>query len=332
MNNLKKYLPLGLRILLACMFFLSAAAKLYPDPYYAITKNFELKQLDPLGFNEYSAMIFSRFIIGAEIALGIGLLQLKFLKSLIIPLATLMLLVFSFHLGYEIIQTGGNEGNCGCFGELIPMTPIESLLKNIVALGLLVFLYFRIENDPETKNYWYLCSVYALSTLFIFAITLKSSSKNGDLVSKGNMETLYADFGPEKTKSRFSSELPYIDDGLQVLCFFNPDCEHCKEAGKGLVEVLSENPLKPNVSIIFEENEELVPSFFDHIGQEFTYKTLEIISFLELFTWDNEVPGVFVLWNGNIIKTFQGSGEEAFSKEKFQIELDKIQEQIDSAE
>lgn len=330
MNTFKTYLPLGIRILLAFMFFLSAAAKLYPDPYYAITKNFELKQLIPLGFNEYFAMLFSRFIIGAEIALGIGLLQKKFLKSIIIPLATLMLVIFSFHLSYEIVQTGGSDGNCGCFGELIPMTPIESLLKNILAIGLLVFLYVKTEKDPESKNYWFLGAVYAISTLLIFAITLQSSNNSGTLVMKGDAESYYAEFGPENATSRFSKELPYIDEGLQILCFFNPDCDHCKEAGKGLVEVTSNSSLKTNISILFEENEDLVPAFFTFIGKEFTYKTLDIPSFLELFTWDNEVPGIFILWNGNIVKTFQGSeGEQAFTKEKFELELAKIQAQIE---
>ena len=177
MEKVKQYLPWAVRIILSGFFFLSAAAKLYPSPVLAIT-SFEMKQLLPLGFDECFAPFFSRYVIAAEIALGIGLLQTHFLKSIVIPAATLMLGVFSIHLAIEIMNTGGNSGNCGCFGELIPMTPLQSIFKNIASIGLLIYLFFQVKDKEKGQNNpWILSSIFAFSSLFMFGLTPMESCK-----------------------------------------------------------------------------------------------------------------------------------------------------------
>ena len=41
-----------------------------------------------------------------------------------------MITIFSIHLSTKLLD----PGNCGCFGDLIPMTPLEALVKNIITL------------------------------------------------------------------------------------------------------------------------------------------------------------------------------------------------------
>ena len=62
MQNTKPYLPWSIRILISFLFLLSAVAKLYPSPYFAIS-TFEVKQLYPMGFSEELAAYFSRILI-----------------------------------------------------------------------------------------------------------------------------------------------------------------------------------------------------------------------------------------------------------------------------
>ena len=50
-----------------------------------------------------------------------------------------MLAFFTIHLLIQIYLTG-NQGNCGCFGALIEMTPLEAIIKNVVAIILLFLL------------------------------------------------------------------------------------------------------------------------------------------------------------------------------------------------
>ena len=126
-----------LRILISALFLLSAFAKLYPTPMYGITKIFEQGQLIPMGFSEDFAPYFSRFIIGAELFLAITVLFNNYLKKIILPLAFIMVTIFSVHLATQMF---GASENCGCFGELIPMTPLEALIKNILTLIVLAFI------------------------------------------------------------------------------------------------------------------------------------------------------------------------------------------------
>jgi hypothetical protein len=112
----KNNIAWGIRIVISFLFLLSAVAKLYPSPYFAIS-TFEVKQLYTLGFSADIAPFFSRTLIGIELALGFLLLQKNWLKNFIIPITILLLVVFIGHLTYVTYLSGGNSGNCGCFGE-----------------------------------------------------------------------------------------------------------------------------------------------------------------------------------------------------------------------
>ena len=132
MNN--KLLGIWLiRVVVSLLFLISAYAKVYHEPssYFSIT-TFEAKQLVPLGFSSEISSYLSRILIALEFAIGILILLPFYLKRIVIPLTVTILGAFSIHLAIQIYLTG-NIGNCGCFGTLLPMTPLEAILKNIFA-------------------------------------------------------------------------------------------------------------------------------------------------------------------------------------------------------
>jgi len=131
----KATIVLIFRILLGGVFIFSGIAKL--QSIY----QFE-QAIFKAGISSWEIIPYlSRFIIASEIFLGLCFFHKEGLKKFTIPATFLMLVVFTIHLGYEIITTGGLTGNCGCFGETIQMNPLESLIKNIVMFGMLVYLY-----------------------------------------------------------------------------------------------------------------------------------------------------------------------------------------------
>lgn len=146
MEALKKYGPWAIRVIISFVFFLSAVAKLYPNPSYALTY-FEVHQLEPLGIPLSVAQYLSRLLIGVEFAIGFLLLLPFFLKRIVIPVTILMLIVFIVELAFEIMFKG-NDGNCGCFGTLIEMTPLEALIKNLISVGLLLS-YYPLTKKPK---------------------------------------------------------------------------------------------------------------------------------------------------------------------------------------
>lgn len=347
MEKLKKYLPWTIRVIISFLFLLSAAAKLYPSPYFAIA-TFEVKQLYPLGFSEEIAPYFSRILIGIEFALGILLLQRNFLKKLIIPATLAMLLVFTTHLSIETFMNGGNSGNCGCFGSLLPMTPIEAIVKNAIAMLLLGYLFLLVPNQSESKNsIWIVTTVTVTAILVLFMIApiqpiaiatttieptpieetlqmpidslpkkMSVDSVSPAKISKEIVEI--KDAAPQKKKSGYSSYFSSIDNGKKILCFFVPGCDHCREVAKELTEMKAKDKNFPEIKIIFmNEEADLIPNFFQFAGAEYPYTIIEIIPFYKVLGTGKDTPGIKYLWNGNEYVFYYGIENNKFNALEF---------------
>lgn len=169
MDETKKLrLTWGIRILLAAFFLFSAYAKIYPSANMALG-TFEMKQLVPMGMSEGFAAYFSRFIIAAEFSIGLGLLQPHFLKRFVIPAAAFMLLLFTIQLSYDW-ATAGIKDDCGCFGDLMPLNTWESIVKNIIALGLFAFLWKLLPSDnKEHNNFAYPALIFTTVAMLMYA-------------------------------------------------------------------------------------------------------------------------------------------------------------------
>jgi thiol-disulfide isomerase/thioredoxin len=335
-----------LRIIISALFLLSAVAKLYPSPYFAIS-TFEVKQLYPLGFSEGFAPYFSRILIGIEFALGICILLPHYLKKITIPATILLLAVFTIHLTYTTFIIG-NSGNCGCFGDLIPMTPVEAIIKNIIAIGLLVWLFKLLAADG-TSNFWVLKSIGLGCILALFMVApMKSSTTTIDnsnfteeqsigIVSDSTLSTVLPTIEkaidsvnkikeevkidePTAKKSGFANFFPNIDKDKKILCFFAPGCDHCQETAKQLTEMRQKDKSFPEVSIIFMDEEvDKIPDFFTIAGKKYPYQIVDVISFWNVLGNTRDTPGVKYLWNGNEIKFYDGINENKFDA----IELKK---------
>ncbi len=329
-----------LRLIISALFILSAVAKLYPSPYFAIS-TFEVKQLYPLGFSENVAPYFSRILIGIEFALGIAILLKDYLKKITIPATILLLAVFTIHLTYTTFISG-NSGNCGCFGELIPMTPVEAIIKNIIAIGLLVWLFKLLPTDGKS-NFWLLKSVGLGCILALFMVApMKSSTTtidNSNFSEEQNIGTIVDTTlstvlptiekaidsvnkikeeikidEPTAKKSGYANFFPNIDKDKKILCFFAPGCDHCQETAKQLTEMKQKDKSFPEVSIIFMDEEvDKIPAFFDIAGKKYPYQIVDVISFWNVLGNTRDTPGVKYIWNGNEIKFYDGINENKFN-------------------
>ncbi|AIJ38393.1 protein tlpB [Flavobacterium psychrophilum] len=353
------YLPYTIRILISFLFIISAIAKMYPSPYFAIS-TFEVKQLYPLGFSEIIAPWFSRILIGIELALGILILQNNFLRKLIIPITILLLAVFVGHLSYVTFLSGGNTGNCGCFGELIPMTPIQAIIKNIIAIFLLVYLFFLLSKTNDKNNFYVVIGITLATIISLFLLapikkntndftvspienTSIDSTKNEiiapilkdsvittvkvDSVKKAiptKIEEVISTTEPTKHKSGYAKLFPKIDTGRKTLCFFVPGCDHCRKAAKELTELKQKNANFPEILIIFMNEEvDLIPDFFKETGAEYPYKIIEIIPFWNALGTGKDTPGVKYIWNGNTYKYYNGITDNKFNPIDYQALINK---------
>ena len=295
----------------------------------------------PLGFSENVAPYFSRILIGIEFALGIAILLKDYLKKITIPATILLLAVFTIHLTYTTFISG-NSGNCGCFGELIPMTPVEAIIKNIIAIGLLVWLFKLLPTDGKS-NFWLLKSVGLGCILALFMVApMKSSTTtidNSNFSEEQNIGTIVDTTlstvlptiekaidsvnkikeeikidEPTAKKSGYANFFPNIDKDKKILCFFAPGCDHCQETAKQLTEMKQKDKSFPEVSIIFMDEEvDKIPAFFDIAGKKYPYQIVDVISFWNVLGNTRDTPGVKYIWNGNEIKFYDGINENKFN-------------------
>ena len=304
---MKKNFPMIIRVLVSALFLLSAFAKLYPTPMYGITKVFEEGQLIPMGFSEGLAPYFSRFIIAIEFFIAFAILQKNYLKKLVIPTSIIMLIVFSLHLAYSIFL--GDSENCGCFGDLIPMSPLQALIKNIITLGVLGYLYKNTADDK--KNNGSKLSIQFLSVLLLMFALLPVQTVGKNKRVSGFAEYVVSDMD--------------INEGKKILCFFDAGCDHCMDAAKSLNELSDSIAYFPEMHIIFSDSEaDRIPEFFKYAGKENSYQVLPfyneddaINSYLEILGYEYENPAIIYLDNGNQIRFYDGTGANAFKAEEF---------------
>lgn len=331
-----------LRFIVFALFIVSALAKMFPIWAFE-------KQLVDLGIASWcSAPYLARLLLGVELAIGIAILQPHFLKRIVIPSTILLLLVFCVHLSIEMVKHGAMNGNCGCFGQLIPMTPLEAFLKNVATIGILAWLY-KMTTEKEMKHrFSILLLIWSLSSLLVFAlfpfcpcaeepvvdasaetemVNAADTSKTALAIDTLNQKTTavedpnaaVVDPGPAAVTSAFSKLAVFngkkanIDEGKAIICFFAPGCDHCQATAKELAQMSKQKDFPPVYIFFMDEEAEKIPDFFTFAGKKFPHRVIDIPTFWTIIGDDGETPGVHYMWNGNIRKTFMGINERAFN-------------------
>lgn len=100
-------------------------------------------------FTKY-ALSLAIFMNVLEVVCGIALLigfGMKFFTKILLAL----IIVFTFLTGYALLS--GKIKTCGCLGDCLPLTPLQSFLKDIVLLVLILVLFiYRKRVQPVFKN------------------------------------------------------------------------------------------------------------------------------------------------------------------------------------
>mgnify|MGYP000170256374 FL=1 len=112
-------------------------------------------------FDQY-ALAFSLIMITLEVIVGVALL-IGWKKKMTISVLLLLMIFFTFLTSYVLFT--GKIRACGCFGDCIPLTPIQTFTKDIVLLVLAFFLLFSTKYiSPIAKPFF--------SFLYILSATI----------------------------------------------------------------------------------------------------------------------------------------------------------------
>ena len=118
------------------------------------------------------ALTFSIIMITLELVLGVALL-VGWQKKLTTWLLLLLMLLFTFLTSYVLFS--GKIEACGCFGDCIPITPIQTFTKDIILLVFVLILlfshkYIRPLNKPLILTLIVLASMIAVTALQFYVL------------------------------------------------------------------------------------------------------------------------------------------------------------------
>lgn len=134
------------KILVGCLFIFSGLVKAI-DPLglaYKMQEFFEVWAGDGfmtglMNWLHLKALLFSILMITLEVVLGVALL-LGWRKRTVSWLLLLLMLLFTFLTSYVLFS--GRIRACGCFGDCIPLTPVQTFTKDIILLVLVLLILF----------------------------------------------------------------------------------------------------------------------------------------------------------------------------------------------
>ena len=278
---MKPKLTLLLRIILGLVFIFSAYTK-FISP--GIT---EIILVDHgIVLARETAAVIVRLLIGIEFTLGILLIMPYSLRTMVIPSTILFLIIFTGYLGYTGLILKDTQ-NCGCFGEVIKMSPIESIIKNIVLIVFLVLL-FKLSN--EKRNYFAIPAVAILCVALIFVSLPVNSQKEFKFVN-------YTNFAGEGRVD--------LSNGEKLIAILNLECDHCQALAQELSETKNRNNKLPKIyTLLFKEGNVTVDSFKTMTKFDFPYHMIDMNEFLNLI--GQSPPRIYWLKDGKVKEIWDG--------------------------
>lgn len=266
---------MALRALIAATFILSAYSK------WTAPGIFEIILVDQGFFSDRAmAAYFSRLLMGLELALGILYLQPYLLKRHVSPVTLLILTAFTGYLIY--LAASGDKENCGCFGEIIKMSPLESILKNLFLIGLV--LYVALKTEINNKRWYVPIIIVAISFASIFAMAPITEVK----------DFRFAQYTRFEKEGRVD-----LSNGDVILGVYNLDCEHCQAVASEMGRMVSQHPDSPKIySLFYKEGETTVEIFNSMTHTNFPYHMIDVEEFFDLI--GNQPPRIYWLRDGGI--------------------------------
>lgn len=200
----------------------------------------------------------ARIIIGLELLTGVLFILQFYIRKWVVPLSLLLLIFFSLYLIYVLILFG-NDGNCGCFGDVVPMSPIESLLKN----GALILAILIIRK----LNPYYAFKWKKIATIVVILASLSVPFFMNPPESIYIQEKTVSQNKPIPLSILYNSaknQAPSVElrKGKHVIAFLSLTCRFCRKAARKMAIMKKANPELSFYMVLNGDSANIAP-FFD---------------------------------------------------------------------
>lgn len=255
MNSIAKNIIFySISILIGALFIFSGYVKLYP------IEPFEFTFVDLGIANWRTAPFIARIFISLEFFIGALLIFNVYMKKFTVKFTIAVLVIFNFYLLLVLLKDG-NSGNCGCFGNVLVMTPLQALGKNIIIILLLLpFLYRKSELDYGRFTRWIIYPFLLISLVMPHVLNYidfsysESYLKESKINQSVPLDTLY-------NNASYKKPVKDLDKGKKILVFMSLKCPHCKIAAKKIRLINRANRNIPFFLVFNGETSDLQPFF-----------------------------------------------------------------------
>ena len=266
-NILKEFVRYGI----GSMFIIAAILKLISiDEFELYIYSFEI-------FNFLLTTLFSRMLIAGELVLGL-LLVFKMCYKFTWRATLSVQIVFTLFLAYVLAFR--NDDNCHCFGELVELSPLESIIKNVVIIGGLFFIKTQRRRDAEMQSKFVDLFVHRfidfrkvlLVTAVIIPFVVTPMDSVYKMIYSSEKEISTIDFYETLDKVVkmdfvdndivFDSVSAFEAKGDKIVAIVSSGCKYCRLGVKKLSLIMKNNDITPdNVNVFIWGSREGILNF-----------------------------------------------------------------------
>ena len=273
-----------IRIAIGIIFIISATLKMLPiEPFELFVFGNGIPNWD-------IASISTRLIISVELFIGLMLIFNLFAKF-IQRINIIILIAFSFLLTYYAIAKP-EISNCNCFGEKFELSPINSIIKNILLLIASIYVYYsRIPFKMKLQK-----PIIIALIIIVFAGPLIISPP--DFVYDGNYQRINEKLDSTLLKNFTKNDKNIIaNNGKVIICFFSTACKYCKLAAKKISIIDNIHNNKLNILYVFMGSEVDLDNFWSKSeSNKYPYIFIPTQQFLKLS--GKSLPKLYFVNNG----------------------------------
>ena len=287
-----------LRLVVGGMFIAAAVLKLLSiDEFELYIYSFGI-------FNYLTVTVLARLVIAFELLMGL-LLALKQFYRQVWWLMQLTLTGFTLFLIYVALFR--NDANCHCFGDFVELNPLHSIVKNLITIGLLLFI--RQETDYQFRfRKWLVGICFAVAVIIPFVVVPMDALYNkfkspDDPINLTAFEALKQDTALKEFN---------IKQGNYLVAFYISKCKFCRLSMKKLNTIVEKHQLDINrIKICISGSDETIEEFKKEIAL-LNYPFFNISIYQSMDITAGHFPTFLYVCDGKVIKSInlRGISEE----------------------
>ena len=257
MSNLSspRVLRLTIRLLLGVFFIGTAVLKLLSiDSFEVYIYSFGI-------VNFITTTFLSRLLIFIELLIGISLV-LNICHRQIWWLTMLMMAGFILFLVYAAIFR--NDSNCHCFGNLVELNPLQSIVKNIIVIALLIMI-----KDEQSHDYKPVLRKWLMALTLVVSFVISFVLLPMDVI----YNKIYSD-NEEVNEVAFYESLSdstYVDlrQGRYLINYVLAGCQYCRLGTEKATMMLDRHGISHDrLRFFVGGSDEAISKFIEMTGTE----------------------------------------------------------------